>query len=332
MILPKAPKSLLDRLLTVCRKAWWIACWLSLLGVAAVAAEPKGSKLPMAPAAVAPEFPAELVKFSPYEHNPIFTAEGPGHWDVKIRERGWILRERDQWRMWYTGYDGKRESIKQLGAATSADGLKWQPDANNPIYRQHWVEDMMVVHQGDTYYMFAEGKDDQAHWLTSPDGLQWTRQGVLDIRRTNGQPIPPGPYGTPTAWCEGGTWYLLYERGDRAVWLARTADLKTWTHVQDEPVLTPGPDAYDREAIAVNQVIRYAGRYYAYYHGTGQKTAPRQWTTNIAMSTDRVHWKKYAGNPIAPGDVSSGIVVETAPGQFRLYTMHDAVRAFMPSR
>src|SRR4029077_16638910 len=52
------------------------------------------------------DFPPELVNWKAYPENPIFTAEGPGHWDVKIRERGWILREGDAWQLWFTGYDG----------------------------------------------------------------------------------------------------------------------------------------------------------------------------------------------------------------------------------
>jgi len=43
------------------------------------------------------KFPPELVRFRPYEKNPVFKAAGPGHWDARIRERGWILREGDRW-------------------------------------------------------------------------------------------------------------------------------------------------------------------------------------------------------------------------------------------
>ena len=74
------------------------------------------------------EFPAELTDLRPYESNPVFAAEGPGHWDVKIRERGWILREGATWHLWFTGYDGSREGTKKLGYATSPDGLHWGKD------------------------------------------------------------------------------------------------------------------------------------------------------------------------------------------------------------
>ena len=45
---------------------------------------------------------------------------------------------------------------------------------------------MCVVRHDGTYFMFAEGKNDIAHLLTSPDGLKWTDHGSLDIRKTDG--------------------------------------------------------------------------------------------------------------------------------------------------
>src|SRR6476660_3679002 len=71
------------------------------------------------------DFPPELVKWTPLAGNPIFTAEGPGHWDVKIRERGWVLRDGDHYQLWFTGYTGGRDDIKMLGYATSSDGIHW---------------------------------------------------------------------------------------------------------------------------------------------------------------------------------------------------------------
>lgn len=272
------------------------------------------------------EFPPELVRFQAYDKNPVFRGAGGDAWDAKIRERGWIMRDGDAWRMWYTGYAASEKPQMMLGYATSPDGLSWTRHAGNPIYREHWVEDMMIVQQDGTYYMFAEGLDDQAQLLTSRDGLKWQRQGTLDVRYVNGEPLKPGPYGTPTAWFENGVWNLFYERSDLGVWLARSKDLKVWTNVQDEPVLKLGPGSYDSLMIALNQIIRHDGRYYAYYHGSGTPEKPRLWTTNIAVSTDLVHWKKFAGNPLLPEreNKSSGIVVHDGK-QFRLYTMHPEV-------
>ena len=279
-------------------------------------------------------FPPELVTFTPHASNPIFTAAGDGNWDAKIRERGWILFDpaasdkQSAWRMWYTGYDGTREGLKQLGLATSPDGIQWTRHPASPLSGDHWVEDMIVVPHEGTLYMFAEGRDDQAHLLTSLDGIQWTRVGPLDIRMTDGTPISPGAHGTPTAWHEDGTWHLLYERRDAGIWLATSTDLKIWGLVQDEPVMVPGPDAFEQDLIALNQVIKYQGKYYAYYHGS--KSGSRLWAPGVAVSKDLLHWEKYSGNPLihAEENKSSGIVVHDGH-HFRFYTMHDQVDLYL---
>jgi beta-1,2-mannobiose phosphorylase / 1,2-beta-oligomannan phosphorylase len=277
------------------------------------------------------EFPPELVKFQPALDSPVFQAGGTGDWDAKIRERGWILREGNRWRMWYTGYDGERSSPKHLGLATSRDGIRWERHPDNPIYDESWVEDMMVVKHESTYYMFAEGRDDQAQLLTSDDGLKWTRRGTLDVRQADGTPIEPGPYGTPTGYHENGTWYLFYERRDAGIWLATSRDMRVWTNLQDEPVLLPGPEEYDRDLVALNQIVRHRGRYYAYYHGASNERTPRLWANGVAVSDDLLRWKKSPHNPLHPIDQnkSSGILVPDGQG-FRFYTMHDKVELHLP--
>jgi predicted GH43/DUF377 family glycosyl hydrolase len=263
-----------------------------------------------------------LLLFHPYEKNPVFAGTGNDTWDRHIRERGFILYEDDVYHMWYTGYTGDNADL-HLGYATSPDGINWTRYAHNPIVGEGWTEDMMVVKRDSTYYMFAEGRNDIAHLLTSTDRIHWKEQGSLDIRYADGKPLSPGPYGTPTAWFEGDTWYLLYERGDLGIWLATSKDLKTWTNVQDEPVMKPGPEPYDQFGVAVNQVVMHDGIYYAYYHATALKDWS-EWSSCVATSTDRIHWHKYAGNPIMKENKSSPIVV-TDGQSVRLYTMHPAV-------
>ena len=275
-----------------------------------------------------PEFPDELVNFDPYENNPVFAGTEASTWDHNIRERGYILREGKNWYMWYTGYEDGKDKTKFLGYATSKDGLTWTRYKNNPIHKANWVEDMSVLKSGTTYYMFAEGKDDVAHMLTSTDRIHWKERGPIAIQYTDGKPLSPGPYGTPAIWKEGNVWYLFYERNDAAVWLATSKDLKTWKNVQDEPVLKCGPRKYDQFAVAANQIIKYKGLYYMYYHASAFKDW-REWSTNIAVSNDLIHWKKYGKNPIMTDDTSSGIVVQDG-SQFRLYTMHPDVRVYLP--
>lgn len=277
--------------------------------------------------ATTPDFPPELVDFKAYAHNPIFTGSDAGRWDEHIRERGYILREDGQYKMWYTGFVTERKTLS-LGYATSHDGLHWERYEENPVFDDSWTEDMMVTKVNGTYQMFAEGRSDIAHRLSSPDGIEWTDHGSLDIRAVNGQPISEGPYGTPTAWFENDTWYLLYERNDLGIWLATSKDLTVWTNVQDDPVILMGPEPYDKYGLAVNQVIKYKGWYYAYYHGTAFEDW-HEWSTNVAASQDLIHWTKYQGNPIMGDNRSSGIVVPEG-NKFRLYTMHNQVEVFFP--
>ena len=275
------------------------------------------------------DFPAALLNWTPSDANPLFTGTGRDTWDRSIRERGFILREGDRWHLWYSGYNLQKTKTISLGYATSSDGIRWVRDRQNPIFDASWVEDMCVVKHGDTYYMFAEGLRDIAHMLTSQDGVDWKDHGSLDIRRTNGQPLSPGPYGTPTVWIEGDTWHLFYERKDLGIWLATSTDRQRWTNVQDEPVIALGPDAYDRHAVALNQVIRYQGRYYGVYHANADPQWKGPWTTCLAVSDDLVHWRKYAANPVIRSNDSSGIFVDD--GQtLRLYTMHPNVKVWLP--
>ena len=281
-------------------------------------------------AKAADEFPPELVRFGAAPVNPVFAARGDGYWDVKIRERGWILFNPDAqaghpaWQMWFTGYDGTREGQKKLGYATSRDGIEWTRHPKNPVYSDVWVEDMMVVPHKGTLYMFAEGRGDQAHLLTSQDGVKWNQVGPLDVRKANGDPIEPGPYGTPTAFFENDTWHLFYERRDLGIWLATSKDMQVWRNVQDKPVITPGPNRYDQDLVALNQIVRYKGRYYAYYHGS--KSGSKLWSTGVAVSDDLRNWTKYSRNPLFPmsANKSSGILVHDGK-LFRLYTMHNEV-------
>lgn len=278
----------------------------------------------------ADDFPKDLVRWNPSPAAPVFAGEGGDAWDKKIRERGWILREGPTYHLWYTGYNDARSSDRLLGHATSSDGITWTRDPANPLVKGDWVEDVCIVKAEGAYWMFAEGKGDIAHLLTSRDGLSWTELGPLDVRKADGTPISPGPRGTPTAWVEGGVWYLFYERGDQGIWLATSRDRKVWTNVSDAPVLNAGPEPYDKAAVALDQILKRDGVYYAIYHANRERPW-KDWTTCIARSRDLRHWEKFTGNPIVGNNASSGMVVETPEGP-RLYTMHPDVRRFEPAR
>jgi predicted GH43/DUF377 family glycosyl hydrolase len=297
-----------------------------ILGLLVVACSPNSTKKSITNNLI-DGFPKELVSFKSYENNPVFNATGVDTWDRLIRERGWILKEDSLYYMWYTGYQAEGET-HYLGLATSPDGINWTRFPGNPIYESNWVEDMCVVKLDGTYYMFAEGVGDTAHLLISTNRINWEDRGPLDIRYTDGKPLTKGSYGTPSVIYENGIWYLFYEREDLAIWLATSTDLKVWTNKQDDPVYKMGLQAYDKYAIAFNQVFKYKGIYYAYTHATEFEDW-HEWTSNIAKSTDLVHWENYAGNPILRENKSSALLVNMGE-EFWLYSMHSEVCIHKP--
>ena len=277
-------------------------------------------------------FPDELVNFTSYEKNPVFTGTGTNTWDQLIRERGYILKEDGMYYLWFTGYNKQsgKSTESHLGYATSEDGITWTRYINNPIYDAGCVEDMCVIKSKDTYYMFSEGKDDIAHLLTSVDRIHWNEKSPLDIRYKNGQPLSKGPFGTPSIWLEKDKWYLFYERDDRGIWLAVSNDLKVWTNLQDEPVIKMGPELYDEFAVAVDQIIKYKDSYYAYYHASAYKDW-HEWSSCVAKSDDLIHWVKYSKNPILNENKSSPVLVFDG-NVYRLYTMHSKICVHFPAK
>lgn len=323
-----------------CRRARALAALAvvaALSGTATVRAQalPAAAPVERAQTGATDGVPAELVDFGPVSRLPLFTGRGDGGWDHEVRERGWIRREGDRWRMWYTGVAPRTDPAGprgrcRLGHATSPDGLNWTRSAPGPQVADAWIEDVCVIRPtAGVYQLFAEGDDDIACRWTSADGIGWQPRGALDIRLTDGRPISAGPRGTPAVWLERGVWHLFYERQDLGIWLATSRDLVTWTNVSDEPVLTCGPEPFDARAVAFNQIFRFRGRYYALYHASAVGGQGR-WCTCLAISDDLVHWRKWRGNPLLPVDetlpsASSATLVFDGT-RHRLYTTHPVVR------
>ena len=58
---------------------------------------------------------------------------------------------------------------------------------------------------------------------------------------------------------------------------------------------------YGRDMIALNQVIKHGGHYYAYYHGCATSGPDaRKWSTAVAVSDDLIKWEKYPWEPAPP--------------------------------
>ena len=290
-------------------------------------------------------FPAELVKFTPYEGNPVFTPGCSDCWDKNIRERGWILYEDGMYHMWYTGYECPDKKFqkcrRKLGYASSPDGINWTRYGSNPIYDavNSWMEDQTVVKHHNTYYMAVEDEysgdeeDNHSDLYTSTDRIKWDSHGKIKILEPDGA-ISKLKAGSPVLFYDEGQWYLFYEDDDRGVWLATTADpFGEWKNVSREAVLEP-TDLGNFGAMNSDRVIGYSGKYYVY--GTVGKYPldaphPNKWAVYVAVSDDLIHWTPYHNNPITPWGRSSGMPVVVRGGKVILYCMHPEPFLYLPS-
>ena len=125
------------------------------------------------------------------------------------------------YRMWYSG--GEQGEPNAIGYATSSDGLKWEKDANNPIFKpdpnNDWEKDRVtacqVIAQQDGFLMFYIGFRDESH---AQIGVAHSKDGITDWKRHPANPIVrPGlnqwdhdAVYKPFAIYDGAKWLLWY--------------------------------------------------------------------------------------------------------------------------
>jgi predicted GH43/DUF377 family glycosyl hydrolase len=124
-------------------------------------------------------------------------------------------------RMWYSA--GDQYEPDAIGYATSGDGLTWQKDQSNPVFRpdvansweQHKVTAVQVQKQGEWYLMFYIGFRDVDH---AQIGLARSRDGITGWQRHPSNPIIRPGAGQwdqdacykPFALFDGSKWLLWY--------------------------------------------------------------------------------------------------------------------------
>jgi predicted GH43/DUF377 family glycosyl hydrolase len=122
---------------------------------------------------------------------------------------------------WYSG--GDQYEPDAIGYATSPDGLQWNKNPANPIFKpesklpweQHKVTAVQVLKRGDCHYMFYIGFRDVDH---AQIGVARSRDGIGDWQRHPANPIVrPGNKEwdhdacyKPYAIFDGTKWLLWY--------------------------------------------------------------------------------------------------------------------------
>jgi len=218
-----------------------------------------------------------------YEGEVVDPQENAGIFDSIFATGACVLIEGGTYRCWYTGWNGEFEQTGgglctqvhfRIGYATSPDGIAWtkhpgsagagsivglgdagQGDAKGAAHPH-------VLKVGGTYRMWYEGFDGTTWRImhaTSPDGVTWTKQGVV---------LEPGGAGSrdqlglrnPLVLQRGGQYELWYQgQGTSApnfrVLRATSPDGVTWTKAAGEVALHPTPAVSGDERILVDSAI-----------------------------------------------------------------------------
>jgi len=124
------------------------------------------------------------------DENPVLSG-GPDGWDARGLEAGSLLQDREQYYLYYTGFDEDQKCA--IGLATSKDLVKWEKDEANPLMRgqEAWEE------RGVAFPSAVRGLEEKllmvygaygpgpAFWgamqlgtAWSDDGLAWQRSDV----------------------------------------------------------------------------------------------------------------------------------------------------------
>jgi hypothetical protein len=242
------------------------------------------------------------------KNNPVIPEGTSGEWDQHMREIGNVIYDPDggtkKYRTFYSGYQGAyiQEQV-YIGYAYSEDGIAWTK-VGKVISRP--LEDPYVIKVNDTYYLYAEDKENEfprnIRRYHSSDCETWFDDGdVFDVQ-TGGEPAgwESLDVSSPVVWKEADTWYMLYEgRGGGylgKVGLATSPDGLNWTRDGNNPVFDTGESGqWDDEAVVSDDIIKIDDTYYFFYHGYSKSCGFR---TGTATSADLHNWIRYNYNPV----------------------------------
>jgi predicted GH43/DUF377 family glycosyl hydrolase len=241
------------------------------------------------------------ISWTKHVANPVLTGTA-GAWDEYGEHAPFVLKEGGIYKMWYEGSDG---DVRRLGYATSTNGIDWNKYTGNPVlkagpesYDQDTAGHGSVLNDAGTYKLWYHASGEEGAtiaYATSPDGLNWTKQGSV-LRPESGN-WDDGTLWGPSVLKINGSYWMWYAawgwEGWTAVGVVTSTNGITWTRFLAAPVITETGWVGDPHVISDSGKLKMW--YNTWYEdGTGDIA--------YAESDDGISWAKSPSNPVlTPG-------------------------------
>jgi beta-1,2-mannobiose phosphorylase / 1,2-beta-oligomannan phosphorylase len=209
---------------------------------------------------------------------------GGSSWECEVNRPSVVARE-GRWEMWYTAQDAREDGTgSRLGYATSADGLSWtrrgapvmeprDPWEGGNIMCPHVIFDddaglyKMWYSAGERYEPDAIG------YATSADGISWRRELTRPVFQPDGACPWEAHKVTAAQVIKTARGYLMFYIGFENLQLARIGVARSpdgidgWERSRANPIIFPGPGAWDADGCYKPFAIREGGRWILWYNG-----------------------------------------------------------------
>jgi predicted GH43/DUF377 family glycosyl hydrolase len=193
-----------------------------------------------------------------------------------------VIKNAGRYQMWYTG---QAKGKSALGYATSSDGKTWKRLSAGPVLapEQPWEKvAVMCPHvlydeAAKLYRLWYSGGEqyepDAIGYATSSDGLKWTRHEHNPVFRPDPKAAWEKDRVTACQVVRQGDWYVMFyigfrDRDHAQIGLARSQDGVTgWQRYPANPVIRPGKDKWDHDAVYKAYAIPDGKRWLLWYNG-----------------------------------------------------------------
>jgi hypothetical protein len=184
-------------------------------------------------------------QWTKYESNPVLD-RGPDAWESSGEMGPFVIYHDGGYKMWYEGSNG---TVRQLGYATSSEGIFWTKYTGNPVltagpegYDLDVAGHGAILVEGSTYKLWYHAIGDQGiviAYAISTDGISWTKQGPVLLPEM-GSWEQYGLWGPSVLW-DGDEYWMWYVGGgsnNPSIGVATSPDGVNWTKNAGNPVIT----------------------------------------------------------------------------------------------